>query len=71
MTDDEHFYKIDMDVYFYASEARNRATFQLADEMAAIVLKGPDVEANYQTWLAEKMPLVQPLLDELTALKQQ
>jgi putative aldouronate transport system substrate-binding protein len=69
LTDADHFHHIDLDVYFYASEARNRANMDLAQEYAAIVLKGADVEANWNAWVAEKMPLVQPLLDELTAMK--
>jgi putative aldouronate transport system substrate-binding protein len=69
LTDEEHFARIDLDEYFYASEARNRAGMNLSEEMASIVLKGPDVEAEYYAWLALKKPLVQPLLDELTAMK--
>ena len=39
-------------------------------EFANIVLKGPDVEANWRAWVDEKMQVVQPLLDELTEMKQ-
>ncbi len=69
MTNEENFHRIDLDVYFYASEARDRATMNLGEEYASIVLKGPDVEANWNAWVKEKMPLVQPLLDELTQMK--
>ena len=33
------------------------------------ILKGPDVEANWRAWVDEKMPLIQPVLDELTEMK--
>lgn len=29
----------------------------------------PDVEANWRAWVDEKMPLIQPVLDELTEMK--
>lgn len=61
---------LDYDVYFYDSRAKQQATFDLAEEFANIVLKGPDVEANWRAWVDEKMQVVQPLLDELTEMKQ-
>ena len=61
---------IDWDVYFYDSRAKQQATMDLAQEYASIVLKGPDVEANWKAWVEEKMPVVQPVLDELTEMKQ-
>ncbi|MDR1531185.1 MAG: extracellular solute-binding protein [Clostridiales bacterium] len=69
LTNEENFARIDPDVYFYSSEAWNRAQMNFSEEMASIVLKGTDVEAAYNAWVAEKKPLVQPLLDELTEMK--
>ncbi|MBW7453068.1 ABC transporter substrate-binding protein [Paenibacillus sepulcri] len=65
----EIFAKLDPDVYFYNSPARTRAVMDLNAELAGIVLKGPDVEANWKAWVKAKMPLIQPVLDELTAMK--
>ncbi|WP_274651250.1 ABC transporter substrate-binding protein [Paenibacillus humicola] len=65
----EIFAKLDPDVYFYNSPARSRAVMNIPAELSGIVLKGPDVEANWNAWVKEKMPLIQPVLDELTAMK--
>jgi putative aldouronate transport system substrate-binding protein len=69
MTDKDHFAPLDYDSYFYSSPAMARTTMNLPDEYAAIVLKGPNVEANFNAWVREKMPLIQPALNELNALK--
>lgn len=69
LSNDDTIARVDYDIYFYDSPARTRATFNLADEFASIVLKGTDVEANWNAWVNEKMPLVQPVLDELTEMK--
>ncbi|SFM47301.1 putative aldouronate transport system substrate-binding protein [Paenibacillus sp. 1_12] len=63
------FAKLDPDVYFYSSPARTRAVMNISTELAGIVLKGPNVEANWNAWVKAKMPLIQPVLDELTAMK--
>lgn len=62
--------RLDLDVYYYDSKALQQASLNLPEEFASIVLKGPDVEANWRAWVDEKMPLVQPVLDELTEMKQ-
>jgi len=69
MNNPEIFAKLDPDVYFYSSPARTRAVMDIATELAGIVLKGPDVEANWNAWVKAKMPLIQPVLNELTELK--
>lgn len=61
--------RLDFDVEFYNSKAKQQATLDMAQEYAAIVLKGPDVEVNWRAWVDEKMKLVQPVLDELTEMK--
>lgn len=68
MAKDGYIAPLDYDVYFYNSMASQRANFNLAEEYASIVLKGPNVEESFNAWVAEKMPVVQPLLDELTAM---
>jgi putative aldouronate transport system substrate-binding protein len=35
------------------------------DEYAALIVKPGDIEANWKAWVEEKMPLIQPVLDEL------
>lgn len=61
--------RLDFDVYYYDSRAKQQATLDLGQEYASIVLKGSDVEANWRAWVDEKMPLIQPVLDELTEMK--
>ena len=65
----EDIVRLDFDVYYYDSRAKQQATLDLGQEYASIVLKGPDVEANWRAWVDEKMPLIQPVLDELTEMK--
>lgn len=62
---------LDLDVYFYTSPVMSRAILNLPEEYASIVLKGKDVEANWKSWVNEKMSLVQPALDELTKMKKE
>ena len=39
----------------------------LADEYAKLILKDGDLEQNWRAWVAEKMVVVQPVLDQLNA----
>lgn len=61
--------ELDYDVYFFDSKAKQQASFNLPEEYASIVLKGPNVEENFNDWVKEKMKIVQPVLDELTEMK--
>ncbi|GHV67243.1 hypothetical protein AGMMS49928_03850 [Spirochaetia bacterium] len=57
----------DWNVVLHSSRALNLASMVMADEYAALVIKPGDPEANWRTWVNEKMPLIQPVLDELNA----
>lgn len=63
----ETFYPIDWDANFYDSDAMRRCSFNLAEEYAALVVAPGDMETKWRDWVAEKMQLVQPVLDELNA----
>jgi putative aldouronate transport system substrate-binding protein len=58
----------DYDLYFYDSPAMRRAVFDMPKEYAELVLMEGDIEANWNNWVAEKMQVVQPVIDELNAL---
>ena len=36
-----------------------------ADEYANIITKDADFDATYDQWVADKLPLIQPVLDDL------
>jgi putative aldouronate transport system substrate-binding protein len=57
----------DYNVIFHSSRAASIATLEYNDEFAALIVKPGDIEANWRAWVNEKMPLIQPVLDELTA----
>lgn len=59
----------DWKVQFYSSTALNLATMTYTDEYASIVTKDGDIEDNWKSWVNDKMPIIQPVLDELNALK--
>jgi putative aldouronate transport system substrate-binding protein len=57
----------DWNVVLHSSRALNLASMVMADEYAALVIKSGDIEAAWRSWVNEKMPLIQPVLDELNA----
>lgn len=48
-----------------SSREKSQATMDLADEYAKLILKDGDLEENWKAWVAEKMAVVQPVLDQL------
>jgi putative aldouronate transport system substrate-binding protein len=50
-----------------SSREKSQATMDLADEYAKLILKDGDLEQNWKAWVAEKMVVVQPVLDQLNA----
>lgn len=54
--------------YFQDSPSRNKVAFDYPTEYAQLVVKEGDLEENWNTWVEEKMQLIQPVLDELNAL---
>lgn len=69
LTDEKSLGKTDWDVYFYDSDAKRRALFNLPEEYAKLVVEQGDMETKWNAWVTEKMRLVQPVLDELNAIK--
>jgi putative aldouronate transport system substrate-binding protein len=60
--------EIDWIVNAFSSRALNLATMIYANEYANLIVKDGDFSANYDQWVAEKMLMVQPVLDELNDL---
>lgn len=62
--------EIDFNYYFYASDAKTRlGSIQAAyiDDYANLITKEGDLRANWEAWCADKMGMVQPVLDEMNA----
>ncbi|GHU07548.1 hypothetical protein FACS1894151_02050 [Spirochaetia bacterium] len=57
----------DQTVALHSSRAVNQASMTYSEEYAALIVKPGDIEANWRAWVAEKMPLIQPVLNELDA----
>jgi putative aldouronate transport system substrate-binding protein len=58
---------IDWNAQLHSSQVLNLATLNYGDEFSSLIIKTGDVETNWRNWVNEKMPLIQPVLDELTA----
>ena len=67
LVDDSSLGRTDWDVYFHDSDAKRRAYSDLSEEYAALVIADGEMESKWNAWVAEKMKLVQPVLDELNA----
>jgi putative aldouronate transport system substrate-binding protein len=65
--DDTTMAKIDWKVRFHSSAAFNQVQYTYSDEYCQLILKEGDLRANWEAWVAEKMQLIQPVLDELNA----
>lgn len=62
---------IDFNYTFYSSDAKTRlGAVQAAyvDDYANLITKEGDLRANWEAWCADKMGMVQPVLDEMNAL---
>ena len=57
----------DWNLLSYSSQAMNLASMTYADEYANIITKPGDFDANYDQWVADKLKMIQPVLDELNA----
>ncbi|MDR0759046.1 MAG: hypothetical protein LBF74_02925, partial [Treponema sp.] len=57
----------DWTVALHSSRALNMASMDYANEYSALIVKPGDIEANWRAWVNEKTPVIQPVLDELTA----
>ena len=57
--------EVDWDLNGYSSQALNLATVTYADEYANIITREGDFDTNYDQWVADRMQMIQPVLDEL------
>ena len=64
-TDESFPVEPDWNVELHSSQALNLASMTYSDEYAALIVQDGDIEENWNAWVEEKMPLVQPVLDEL------
>ena len=63
--------ELDFRYIFYTSDAKTRlGSIQAAyvDDYANLITKEGDLRANWEAWCADKMGMVQPVLDEMNAL---
>jgi len=63
----ETFPNTNWDLYCFDSPSKRKAQFDYDTELCSLVLMDGDIEANWRNWIESKMPLVQPVLDELNA----
>ncbi|MDR2303499.1 MAG: hypothetical protein LBE10_02805 [Treponema sp.] len=68
-TDESFPPEVDWNMVLHASRALNMASMDYANEYSALIVKPGDIEANWRAWVNEKMPMIQPVIDELNAKK--
>jgi putative aldouronate transport system substrate-binding protein len=59
----------DQDLFLFASREMNQATYNYAEEYSALIVAPGNLEDNWKKWVADKMPMIQPVLDQLNAMK--
>ena len=59
--------RINWDLQFFDSDARRRAQVNLGDEYAELIITPGNIEDKWNAWVAERMIVVQPVLDEMNA----
>lgn len=59
--------EIDWDQEFHVSRAKDRVQFNYGEEYANLIVQEGDLETNWNSWVEDKMPLVQEYLDELNS----
>ena len=55
----------DWNLLSFSSQSMNLANMTYADEYANIITQPGDFDTNYDKWVADKMKMIQPVLDEL------
>ena len=58
---------VNWDLASYSSQELNLASMTYADEYANLITQEGDFDQNYDKWVADKMSLIQPVLDDLNA----
>lgn len=67
LTDESTMALRDWNVAFHSSPARSKAELTYPDEYSQLILKDGDLRTNWESWVAEKLQLIQPVLDELNS----
>ena len=63
----ETFPKVDWDLFCFDSPNMRKVQFDYDTELTNLVTMGGDIEQNWRDWIESKMPMIQPVLDELNA----
>ncbi len=63
----ETFTKVDWTVYTHDTPSMKRAQIDYDTELCNLVTMKGDIEANWKEWVESKMPIIQPVLDELNS----
>jgi putative aldouronate transport system substrate-binding protein len=61
----ETFPKTDWDLYTFDSQSMRRAQFDYSTELCNLITMPGNIEENWKNWIDSKMPIIQPVLDEL------
>ncbi len=61
----ETFPKTDWDLYSFDSQSMRRAQFDYSTELCNLITMPGNIEENWKNWIDSKMPIIQPVLDEL------
>jgi putative aldouronate transport system substrate-binding protein len=64
-SDENTLTRLNWDIVFYTSRNMDKVSVDYKNEYAQIVVQDGDIEANWQAWINSKMPMIQPVLDEL------
>ena len=57
--------RINWDLAFYTSRNMDKVSIDYKNEYAQVVVQDGDIESNWQAWIESKMPVIQPVLEEL------
>ncbi len=57
------------DLFTFDSPSMRKAIFDYDTELTNLITSAGDLETNWNKWVQSKMPMVQPVLDELNAMK--
>jgi len=58
---------VDFDLFFFDGPAYLRFPQNISSEMVRVAMEPGDLRTNYNNWLREMRPLVDPVLAELNA----
>ena len=61
--------RTDWTEFFHDSTSRRMATLAFADMFAELIMMDGDIETNWLNWIETQRPLIDPVLDELNALR--